>query len=154
MPAADPQPISAFYPGRKYVDAFGISYWGDTCCFGRTDPAARALYERRTREILDEARALGLPLTIAESTPANVGADHGKDSVAWIDGAFDLIEDYDIRLWSLIAMDWQESSFFSQPFWNGYWPDARIGHFAPTREAFLARAASERYLFRTGMIAP
>jgi hypothetical protein len=148
VPDADPQPIAAFYPGRDYVDAFGISYWGDTCCFGRTDAAARALYEQRTREILDQGRALGLPLTIGESTPANVGADSGKDSVAWLHGAFDLIEAYDIRLWSLIAMDWQDSDFFRQPFWNGYWPDARIGHFPATRAAFLARSAQPRYLFR------
>lgn len=148
VPDADPQPITAFYPGREYVDAFGISYWGDTCCFGRTDASARALYEQRTREILDQAKGLGLPLTIGESTPANVGADNGKDSVAWVNGAFDLIEAYDIRLWSLIAMNWQDSEFFSQPFWNGYWPDARIGLHAPTREAFLTRAAQPRYLFR------
>jgi beta-mannanase len=148
VPDADPQPIAAFYPGREYVDAFGISYWGDTCCFGRTDATARELYEARTREILDQAKALGLPIVIGESTPANVGADNGKDSVAWVNGAFDLIEAYDIRLWSLIAMNWQDSDFFSQPFWNGYWPDARIGHFAPTREAFLTRAAQPRYLFR------
>ncbi|MCW2989423.1 MAG: hypothetical protein JWM73_17 [Solirubrobacterales bacterium] len=148
IPDADPQPIAAFYPGRDYVDAFGISYWGDTCCFGRSGPAARALYEQRTRTILDQAKALGLPLTISESTPANVGAGNGGDSVAWVNGAFDLIEAYDIRLWSLIAMDWQESGFFSQPFWNGYWPDARIGRFAPTRAAFLTRSAQPRYLFR------
>jgi hypothetical protein len=143
VPDADPQPIAAFYPGREYVDAFGISYWGDTCCFGETDATAKALYEHRTREILDQAKALGLPLTIGESTPANDG-----DDPRWVNGAFDLIEQYDIRLWSLIAMNWQDSEFFSQPFWNGYWPDARIGHFAPTREAFLTRAAQPRYRFR------
>ena len=144
---ADPQPIAAFYPGRDYVDAFGISYWGDTCCFGETDDAAKQLYEKRTREILDQAKALGLPLTIGESTPAN----DGDDRPGWVHRAFDLIEEYDIRLWSLIAMNWQDSDFFSQPFWNGYWPDARIGHFAPTREAFLTRSAHERYLFRDAL---
>ena len=29
-------PITAFYPGDGYVDAFGISYWQDSCCFGRS----------------------------------------------------------------------------------------------------------------------
>ena len=148
VPAYDPQPITAFYPGRVYVDAFGISYWEDTCCFGRTSDGSRALYETRTRELLDQAKALGLPIVIAESTPANVGADAGRDSVAWLDQAFRLIEDYDIRVWSLISMDWQDSDFFSQPFWNGYWPDARISHYAQTRAAFVAHTASQRYLFR------
>jgi hypothetical protein len=148
LPAYDPQPIAAFYPGRDYVDAFGISYWEDSCCFGRTSDASRTLYERRTRELLDQAKALGLPIVIGESTPAYVGADSGAQSVQWLQQAFRLIEDYDVRVWSLIAMDWQDSDFFSQPFWNGYWPDARIGHYAPTRAAFLAGTAEPRYLFR------
>lgn len=150
VPDYDAQPIQAFFPGRDYVDAFAISYWGDTCCFGRTDAAARALYEQRTREILDQAEALELPLTIGESTPANVGADAGKDSVAWLDGAFALIEAYDIRAWNLIAMDWQDSEFFSQPFWGGYWPDARIGAHPETRARFVSRTGpGSRYRFRS-----
>ena len=147
--AADPQPISAFYPGREYVDAFGISYWGDSCCFGRSSPKARALYERRTREILDRARGMGLPLTIGESTPAYVGASSRGESIAWLDRAFDLIEEYDIRLWSLISQDWREGGFFAAPFWNGYWPDARISRYRAVCEAFLARGTTERYLYRT-----
>jgi hypothetical protein len=152
VPAYDPQPISAFYPGRDYVDAFGISYWEDTCCFGRSSAASRVLYEQRTREILDEAEALDpahpLPIVIAESTPAYVGADSGADSVAWIHQATRLIADYDIRVWSLISMNWSDSSFFSEPFWNGYWPDARISHYPAARAAFLTDTAGPRYLFR------
>jgi hypothetical protein len=154
VPAYDPQPITAFYPGRSYVDAFGISYWEDTCCFGRTSPAARALYEQRTREILDQAKDIDpahpLPIVIAESTPAYVGAGSGAASVAWIDQATQLISDYDIRVWSLISMNWSDSAFFSEPFWNGYWPDARIGHYTASRDDFLARTADPRYLFRRG----
>ena len=41
-------PISAFYPGREYVDAFGISYWQDSCCAGRSSEQARDEYEHRT----------------------------------------------------------------------------------------------------------
>ena len=77
-----------------------------------------------------------------------MGADSGAESVAWLQQAFTLIEDYDIRVWSLIAMDWQDSDFFSQPFWNGYWPDARIGHYPAVRDAFVGRAAQPRYRFR------
>jgi hypothetical protein len=145
----DPQPITAFYPGRKYVDAFAISYWQDSCCFGESSDQAKGEYEERTREILDQARSLGLPLMIGESTPVYVGADSKQKSVDWIDRTFDLIEDYDIRMLSLISIDWQEGGFFAQPFWNGYWPDARIHHFAATRDAFLRRAAGDRYLLRT-----
>lgn len=145
----DPQPISAFYPGRAYVDAFAISYWQDSCCFGESSAQAKAEYEERTREILDQAKAMGLPLMIGEATPVYVGADSEAKSVEWIERTFDLIEDYDVRVLSLISIDWQEGGFFAAPFWNGYWPDARIHHFADTREAFLRRTATGRYLFRT-----
>ena len=145
----DPQPISAFYPGKRYVDAFAISYWQDSCCFGESSAQAKAEYEERTREILDQARAMGLPLTIGEATPVYVGADSGQRSIDWIDRTFDLIEDYDIRMLSLISIDWQEGGFFAAPFWNGYWPDARIHHFPMTRDWFLRRSADDRYLFRT-----
>ncbi|HEV2785787.1 MAG TPA: hypothetical protein VGV67_05330, partial [Solirubrobacteraceae bacterium] len=122
-------PLEAFYPGRDYVDAFGISYWQDSCCFGRSSQQARDEYEHHTRRILGEARAMGLPLHISESTPVYIGANSGAESVAWLDRTFALIEDFDIRQLSLISIDWQEGGFFAAPFWNGYWPDARIHHY-------------------------
>jgi hypothetical protein len=148
IPVDDLQPIAAFYPGDGYVDAFAISYWGDACCFGPGSAGAKAAYEQRTRELLDEARAMRLPLMIGESTPVYVGADSGAASVAWIDGYFDLIEEYDIGLASLISYDWTEGGFFASPIFNGYWPDARIQDFDDTRAALLRRIATERYVFR------
>ncbi len=148
IPVDDLQPISLFYPGDGYVDAFAISYWGDACCFGEGSAGAKAAYEQRTRELLDEARAMGLPLMIGESTPVYIGADSGEESVAWIDGYFDLIEEYDIGLTSLISYDWTEGGFFASPVFNGYWPDARIQDFDDTRAAFLRRTSAPRYLFR------
>ena len=149
-PANDPQPITAFYPGRDYVDLFGISYWEDSCCFGRSSAQARAIYAARTREILTQARDLGLPAMIAESTPAYVGADSGADSVAWLDQAFRLVHDFDVRVWSLISIDWDDGGFFSQPFWNGYWPDARIAHYPRTCRRMVDEInSSDRYVLRT-----
>ncbi|MDQ3742419.1 MAG: hypothetical protein M3389_15925 [Actinomycetota bacterium] len=142
-------PIEAFYPGREYVDAFGISYWQDSCCFGRSSQQARDEYEHHTRRILGEAQALGLPLHISESTPAYIGADSGAESVAWLDRTFALVEDFDIRSLSLISIDWQEGGFFAAPFWNGYWPDARIHHHADTRERFVAEMKRRRWLTRS-----
>ncbi len=143
-------PISAFYPGREYVDAFGISYWQDSCCFGRSAQQARDEYEERTREILTEARAMGLPLHISESTPAYIGADSGAESVEWLDRTFRLVEDFDIRMLSLISIDWREGGFFAAPFWNGYWPDARIHHYPDTRARFVAEMEEARWLTRSG----
>lgn len=145
----DAQPIGAFYPGEGYVDSFGISYWQDSCCFGRSQPPAREAYEKRTREILNEAKAMGLPLRISESTPVYVGADSKAESVEWLDRTFALIEDFDIRAWNLISIDWQEGGFFAAPFWNGYWPDARIHHYRETRERYLAGVANPRYVHRS-----
>jgi hypothetical protein len=147
VPAYDPQPITAWYPGRDYVDAFGISYWEDTCCFGRTSAKSRQLYEDRTREILDQVEKIDpahpLPIVIAESTPAYVG----NTSKEWVDHAVDLIDKYDIRVWSLIAMNWQDLSFYSQPFWNGYWPDARFLPGTPAHDELLKRIAQDHDRF-------
>ncbi|HEX8204930.1 MAG TPA: hypothetical protein VF587_02600 [Solirubrobacteraceae bacterium] len=145
-------PISAFYPGDGYVDAFGISYWQDSCCFGRSSQQARDEYEHHTRRILGEARAMGLPLHISESTPAYVGADSGAESVAWLDRTFDLVEDFDIRMLSLISIDWQEGGFFAAPFWNGYWPDARIHRYPDTRARFVAEMNRRRWVQRSKKI--
>jgi hypothetical protein len=148
----DAQPIEAFFPGRRYADSFGISYWQDSCCLGRSGEQARAEYEERTREILDEARDLGLPLQISEATPVYVGADSGAESVEWLERTFDLIADYDVRMLSLIAIDWREGGFFAAPFWNGYWPDARVHAFADTRAAYLRGVGSPRYVHRSAAL--
>ena len=148
-------PIAAFFPGREYVDAFGISYWQDSCCLGRSSQQARDEYEHRTREILEEARGLGLgELHISESTPVYIGADSGAESVAWLDRTFALVEDFDIRMLSLISIDWTEGGFFAAPFWNGYWPDARIHHFPETRARFVAEMKRDRWITRSAKMPP
>jgi hypothetical protein len=140
-------PISQFYPGREYVDYFGISYWGDFCCVGRRSEGARADYERRTRQVLDQAKALGLPIQFGEATPANVGASSGPTSVAWLDNYFRLAEEYDIRALNLITIDWPaESSFFGSPIFGGFWSDARIQHYADTRARYLSEVRKPRYI--------
>ena len=145
-------PIEAFYPGREYVDAFGISYWQDSCCFGRSSQQARDEYEFHTRRILGDAQALGLPLHISESTPAYIGANSGAESVAWLDRTFKLVEDFDIRSLSLISIDWRAGGFFAAPFWNGYWPDARIHHYPDTRARFVEEMNRRRWIHRSKKI--
>lgn len=139
-------PIERFYPGDRYVDYFAISVWGDACCFGRSSEVARDEYWERTRELLTEASDMGLRLQIGESTPAYVGADSGKASVAWINQYFDLIEEFDIASTALIINDWRSDDWFGADHWGGYWPDARIYHHAKARKAYLARLAAKRYV--------
>jgi hypothetical protein len=144
----DLQPISEYYPGRSYVDMFGISFWDDAYGFGRSSERARALYRKRTGELLEQAQALGLPLTIGESTPAYIGFDSGQDSLTWLRRYFDLIERYDVRVLSLIVPDWPniDNGRWGEPFWNGYWPDARVHHFPAARSYWFERLAAPRYL--------
>jgi hypothetical protein len=145
-------PIEAFYPGREYVDAFGISYWQDSCCLGRSSQQARDEYEHHTRRILREAQALGLPLHVSESTPVYVGANSGAESVAWLDRTFALVEDFDIRMLSLISIDWRAGGFFAAPFWNGYWPDARIHHYPDARARLVEEMNRRRWVPRSKKI--
>src|SRR3954447_19673859 len=144
----DAQPISDYYPGRKYVDLFAISYWDDDYGFGRSSPRARALYRKREQQILDQADAMGLPLMIGESTPAYIGFDSHADSIEWLRNYFDLIERNDMRVLSLIVPDWPniDGGRWGQPYWNGYWPDARVHHFADARAYWFERLASPRYV--------
>lgn len=147
--AIDALPISAFYPGDSYVDYFGISYWGAGCCNGPGNRAEQDAYDRRTAELIGDARRLGLPAIIAESTPAYVGTASGTASVAWLKRYFDLIEREDIRMASLISIDWRADPFFSLPIFNGFWPEARVERFAGTRAVYRRRVARKRYLPRT-----
>ncbi len=152
----DLAPIRDYYPGRDYVDLFGISYWGDSFGGGRSSERARAIYAQRTQEILDEAKQLGLPLMIAEATPAYIGFGAGEESVVWLKQFFELVERNDMRVASLIVPDWPklDGGAWAQPYWNGFWPDARVAHFADTRALWRAKLAEDRYGGRTVCTAP
>jgi hypothetical protein len=147
----DLQPITDYYPGRAYVDLFAISYWDDAYGFGRSSERARALYRKRTQEILDQAKAMGLPLMIGESTPVYIGFDSHADSIAWLRRYFDLIERNDLRALSLIVPDWPniDGGYWGQAYWNGYWPDARVHHFADARSYWFERLTNPRYVEST-----
>src|SRR4051794_11021346 len=149
---ADAQPISDYYPGRSYVDLFAISWWDDAYGFGRSSERARALYRHREQQILDQAQAMGLPLMIGESTPAYIGFDSHADSIEWLRNYFDLIEHNDMRVLSLIVPDWPniDGGRWGQPYWNGYWPDARVHHFADARAYWFERLAAPRYVEGAG----
>ena len=147
-------PIRAFYPGPGYVDYFGISYWDDACCFGRSSADARDIYRQRTRELLRQARAMGLPLMMAETTPAYIGADSGAPSLTWIRRYFGLIERFDMRATAYIDPDWPsiDNGFWGSPYWGHFWPDARIEANAGTCHLWLEEIAKSRYV--NGPVAP
>jgi hypothetical protein len=143
----DLQPISDYYPGPGYVDLFAISYWDDVYGLGPTSDKNRALYRQREQEILDQAKAMGLPLMVAESTPAYIGFNHGAKSLQWLQRYFGLIERNDIRVASLIVADWRhiDNGFWGQAYWNGFWPDAQVAHYADTRAYWIRKLSQPRY---------
>jgi len=145
--------LAAFYPGDDYVDYFGISYWGELINpLGFSTGMTRALYEKRTRELLNEARGMGLELVIAESTPAYVGTTSGRASLEWYKNYFALIEEYDIRMASLISIPWGQEERWTEWFWFGFWPaDARLQADPKIVELFLNKVTEERYLMLEDM---
>ena len=144
---ADAVPLSAYYPGPGYVDLFGISYWDDACCGGRSSAQARAVYRRREGELIDQAHAMGLPAMICESTPAYIGTGHGADTTAWFGNYFALADHYDLRAISYISDLWKTEGggMWSQPYWNGFWPDARVWAHPEARAAWQAGLVPPRY---------
>jgi hypothetical protein len=127
--------LDQFYPGDYYVDWIGISI------FQQLYPWANDVNENEkggnfaggniveVREVLEFAKARDKPTMIAESTPFG-GMDVTKSSVArkysdgdvknndiwnlWFQKTIDLIDEYDISMWSYINCDWG-----SQPMWQG-----------------------------------
>jgi len=146
-PLTDLCPIADFFPGEDYVDYFAISYWGEGSFLGPGTADAKARYQRAVRQLLDEGRALGLPLMIAESTPVYLGTTSGPASVDWVNQYFDLAEEYDIRVLSYIATEWfDEGGNWGSPAFNGFFPpDARLHADPAVKAAWLQRSATPRY---------
>jgi hypothetical protein len=141
----DLQPIGRFYPGDGYVDYFAVSYFGDACCFGQSSTRAREVYHQRTRELLAEARRMGLRSMIGEATPAYIGFD-SAEGLTYLRKHFELVEEFDLAATAMIVLDWEKDPFWGASYWNGFWPDARVHRHRAAREAWLAELAKPRYV--------
>lgn len=140
-------PIKRFYPGRDYVDYFGLSWWDDACCFGRSSAQSRAIYRRRARELIEEARDMGLPTMFSETIPAYIGMSSGESSVRWLQRYFHLIERYDIRATALIVENMPaEVAAWRNPIWGGFWADGRVHAYRDTRQVWRREIRKPRYL--------
>jgi hypothetical protein len=135
-------PLQDFYPGNQFVDWIGISIfqqlypwaninnnnnnaedYGNDFAGGTRD---------QIQEVLDFAQRHNKPIMIAESTPfggmngqapittsggstnSNISWTENDVWELWYQPTLDLIEDYDIGMWSYINCDWD-----SQPMWDG-----------------------------------
>jgi len=109
-----------FYPGNDYVDWMGISlfsqfYPAAAKPLGTRETVVEAIQFAQSRNNNDdENRRKYLPIMIAESTPfwgINRLEDPWND---WFEPVLDLIDEYDIAMWSYINCDWD-----AQPMWRG-----------------------------------
>lgn len=111
--------LQDFYPGNQYVDWIGVSI------FNQFFPWAVGQGKLEdVIEVLEFAQAHNKPTMIAESTPfGGIDLDptitEGYDDEMmdpwdrWFQPTLDLIEEYDIGMWSYINCDWE-----SQPMWH------------------------------------
>ena len=96
-----------WYPGDRYVDWVGISFFD-----------LKEDKERIAAALL--ARKLNKPLMIAESSPFKQYSTSEK--LRWIRGIFKYINDYDVRFLSYINVNWDMLPMFKEMKWG----DARL----------------------------
>ncbi len=147
-PVRDPVPIRRFYPGDGYADYFAISYWDGSPGLGTLSPAGHDLYLAETRRLFNEARDLGLPLAIAESTPAYIGTYSGPKSAQWFETYFSLIEEFDLRFVAYIASEFfAEGGVWGSPIFNGFWSgDSRLHAYPDIRRLYESRVVAPRFI--------
>jgi hypothetical protein len=100
--------LADFYPGDEYVDWVGVSVFQQ---FYANKAGGGIL--SNVEAVLEFAKEHDKPTMIAESTPfggINSLHDPWND---WFQPCLDLIENFDIAMWSYINCDWD-----SQPMWR------------------------------------
>jgi hypothetical protein len=117
--------LKDFYPGDDVVDWVGVSIFKQFYPWYNTAGAFSGGSGDDLREVLDFAKLHGKPIMIAESAPfGGILIDKIKlvrYNLAeldvwdlWFQPTLDLIDEYDIGMWSYINCDWT-----SQPMWAG-----------------------------------
>jgi len=111
-------PLEDFYPGDDFVDWVGVSIFDQFFPWSQRDATRSDI-----TEVLEFANIHNKPSMIAESTPFG-GIDleptitksyEGMDDAwnRWFQPVLDLIDEYDIGMWSYINCAWQD-----QPMWH------------------------------------
>lgn len=130
--------LTDFYPGDDAVDWVGVSIfqqlypWANDIQTGNHFAGGN---KQQLKEVLEFAKSRDKPIMIAESTPFGgmhiastmnaVAKDYLRNSATldeegdilwdlWYQPTIDLIDTYDIAMWSYINCDWD-----SQPMWHG-----------------------------------
>jgi hypothetical protein len=103
-------PLSAWYPGDRYVDWIGVSW------FGLGGDEANTISENARAAVLFFARRHGKPLMIAESTPRKYFPPEQAESwVRWYSPIFRWIVENDIKGFSYINQNWEVQQMWGNP---------------------------------------
>lgn len=121
-------PLHYYYPGDDVVDWIGLSLFQQLYPWAAADNNFAGGTKAQVLEVLDYAKLHDKPIMIAESTPfggmylednpniASLGSGDEAENIwdLWFQPVLDLIDEYDIGMWSYINCDWN-----SQPMWKG-----------------------------------
>jgi hypothetical protein len=109
--------LEDYYPGNQFVDWIGVSIFDHFFPWSQGEGRPEDIIQ-----VLEFAKARDKPTMIAESTPFG-GIDMDLTITQpydmedpwdrWFQPTLDLINEYDIGMWSYINCDWQ-----SQPMWH------------------------------------
>jgi hypothetical protein len=126
-------PIQNWYPGDKYVDWVGISYF--------------AQHPAIMKPTVNFAKEKNKPLMIAESTPYGNKTSAGESVWrAWYKRYFTFIEANNVKAVCYINSNWEEL-----PVWKG-WGDARIQANDFIKAKWRNETAKDRYLYSSGTL--
>mmetsp|Transcript_18874 Transcript_18874/g.40825 ORF Transcript_18874/g.40825 Transcript_18874/m.40825 type:complete len:429 (-) Transcript_18874:47-1333(-) len=114
--------LQSFWPGDAYVDWIGISIFQQLYPWAQNDSSFAGGRLSDVEEVLAFAKEHGKATMIAESTPFGGIDMRTNETIAfdmedpwdrWFEPVLDLIDKWDIGLWSYINCDWE-----SQPMWH------------------------------------
>lgn len=131
-PRKDGVSLNDFYPGDYFVDWVGVSVFQQFYPWANDEKNTEGNFAggnmNQVKEVLQFAKRRNKPTMIAESAPFG-GMNATESRIAkhyttdendvstiwelWFQKTIDLIEEFDISMWSYINCDWD-----SQPMWN------------------------------------
>ena len=150
-------PIHYFYPGDDVVDWVGVSIFQQVYPWANenngddgSDNAFAGGNLRMVKDVLEFAKLHDKPIMIAESAPfggmyledakgIELRYDHVGIWNLWFQPVLQLIQEYDIAMWSYINCDWN-----SQPFWKGVgFGDTRLSSSKDVMDQWAKQVLSE-----------
>ncbi len=107
----------AYYPGDEFVDWWGLDIF-DPCELDNE-------YEAQIHAFVNDARAHGKPVGVAECSPRHNGIEKWGDEIweVWFEGFLDWLKEDGVKYMSMTSKEWRDG-------YSGWadWGDANITH--------------------------